>query len=34
VHNGIIDNYVGLKQQLEREGHTFKTETDTEVIAH
>ena len=34
VHNGIIDNYVGLKQQLEQDGHTFKTETDTEVIAH
>jgi glucosamine--fructose-6-phosphate aminotransferase (isomerizing) len=34
VHNGIIENYVGLKRQLEAEGHLFRTETDTEVIAH
>lgn len=34
VHNGIIENYVELKQSLEAEGHTFKTETDTEVICH
>lgn len=34
VHNGIIENYVGLKHQLEQDGHQFKTETDTEVIAH
>ena len=34
VHNGIIENYVELKQQLETEGHKFVTETDTEVIAH
>jgi len=34
VHNGIIENYVELKQQLEKEGHKFVTETDTEVIAH
>ena len=34
VHNGIIENYVELKQQLEAEGHKFVTETDTEVIAH
>lgn len=34
VHNGIIDNYVALKRQLEQDGHTFTTETDTEVIAH
>ncbi len=34
VHNGIIENYVELKRQLVTEGHTFVTETDTEVIAH
>jgi glucosamine--fructose-6-phosphate aminotransferase (isomerizing) len=34
VHNGIIENYKELKQQLIADGHTFKTETDTEVIAH
>jgi glucosamine--fructose-6-phosphate aminotransferase (isomerizing) len=34
VHNGIIENYVELKQQLAAEGHKFVTETDTEVIAH
>ncbi|HSL22638.1 MAG TPA: glutamine--fructose-6-phosphate transaminase (isomerizing) [Vicinamibacterales bacterium] len=34
VHNGIIENYLDLKQQLQREGHRFVTETDTEVVAH
>jgi glucosamine--fructose-6-phosphate aminotransferase (isomerizing) len=34
VHNGIIENYLELKAQLETEGHKFVTETDTEVIAH
>jgi len=34
VHNGIIENYLDLKQELQREGHTFVTETDTEVVAH
>jgi glucosamine--fructose-6-phosphate aminotransferase (isomerizing) len=34
VHNGIIENYLELKQQLISEGHTFVTETDTEVMAH
>ncbi|MEP6917831.1 MAG: glutamine--fructose-6-phosphate transaminase (isomerizing), partial [Acidobacteriota bacterium] len=34
VHNGIIENYLALKQQLIREGHTFVTETDTEIVAH
>src|SRR5579863_2447600 len=34
VHNGIIENYVELKKELQAEGHTFSTETDTEVIAH
>jgi glutamine---fructose-6-phosphate transaminase (isomerizing) len=34
VHNGIIENYLTLKKKLIEEGHRFKTETDTEVIAH
>jgi len=34
VHNGIIENYLPLKNKLKEEGHTFQTETDTEVIAH
>jgi glucosamine--fructose-6-phosphate aminotransferase (isomerizing) len=34
VHNGIIENYLELKQQLAAKGHKFQTETDTEVIAH
>ena len=34
VHNGIIENYVQLKHELKQQGHRFKTETDTEVIAH
>lgn len=34
VHNGIVENYRALKQKLQAEGHTFQTETDTEVIAH
>ena len=34
VHNGIIENYLELKRQLEREGHRFVTETDTEIVAH
>ncbi|HEY2842645.1 MAG TPA: glutamine--fructose-6-phosphate transaminase (isomerizing) [Bryobacteraceae bacterium] len=34
VHNGIVENYLALKQQLIDEGHRFVTETDTEVIAH
>lgn len=34
VHNGIIENYGELKEELIREGHTFTTDTDTEIIAH
>src|SRR3984893_5983284 len=34
VHNGIIENYLELKEQLQREGHKFITETDTEIVAH
>src|ERR1700730_2211868 len=34
VHNGIVENYLGLKKKLIEEGHKFSTETDTEVIAH
>ncbi len=34
VHNGIIENYLDLKKELIGKGHIFRTETDTEVIAH
>ena len=34
VHNGVIENYDGIKQKLLRAGHTFKSDTDTEVLAH
>jgi glucosamine--fructose-6-phosphate aminotransferase (isomerizing) len=34
VHNGIIENYLHLKERLAGLGHEFKTETDTEVVAH
>src|SRR5207248_7814173 len=34
VHNGVIENYTTLKRQLQDEGFTFRSETDTEVIAH
>jgi glucosamine--fructose-6-phosphate aminotransferase (isomerizing) len=34
VHNGIIENYLDLKRQLQQEGHRFATETDTEIVAH
>jgi glucosamine--fructose-6-phosphate aminotransferase (isomerizing) len=34
VHNGIIENYLELKRELQQQGHTFVTETDTEVVAH
>ena len=34
VHNGIIENYLSLKEKLIKKGHIFKSETDTEVIAH
>lgn len=34
VHNGIIENYVSLKNMLIKKGHTFATDTDSEVIAH
>jgi len=34
VHNGIIENYLELRKKLIGEGHIFKTDTDTEVIAH
>src|SRR5947207_7747468 len=34
VHNGIIENYLDLKQQLQEQGHVFVTETDTEIVAN
>jgi len=34
IHNGIIENFLPLKQQLQKQGHKFTTETDTEVVAH
>lgn len=34
VHNGIIENYVQLRDELKAEGHTFRSETDTEIVAH
>jgi glucosamine--fructose-6-phosphate aminotransferase (isomerizing) len=34
VHNGIIENYLELKNELQAQGHDFKTETDTEIVAH
>ena len=34
VHNGIIENYLELKRELQSQGHAFVTETDTEVVAH
>ena len=34
VHNGIIENYKSIKEKLTAEGHTFRSNTDTEVLAH
>src|SRR2546421_5694743 len=34
VHNGIIENYAQLRQNLIRKGHRFRSQTDTEVLAH
>src|SRR5438128_4002774 len=34
VHNGILENYLEIKERLAAEGHVFKSETDTEVLAH
>ena len=34
VHNGIVENYLELKRELQADGHVFVTETDTEIIAH
>jgi glucosamine--fructose-6-phosphate aminotransferase (isomerizing) len=34
VHNGIIENYLALKEELKAKGHLFRTETDTEIVAH
>jgi glucosamine--fructose-6-phosphate aminotransferase (isomerizing) len=34
VHNGVIENYASLRQQLQAQGYVFRSETDTEVVAH
>ena len=34
VHNGIVENYLELREELKAQGHVFKSETDTEIIAH
>ncbi len=34
IHNGIIENYATLKEELTNRGHSFKSDTDTEVLAH
>jgi glucosamine--fructose-6-phosphate aminotransferase (isomerizing) len=34
VHNGIIENYLELKEELIKEGHRFSSETDTEIVSH
>lgn len=34
IHNGIIENYDSLKKELEKRGHKFQSETDTEVLIH
>jgi len=34
VHNGIIENYIALRNQLQSKGHAFKSQTDSEVLAH
>jgi glucosamine--fructose-6-phosphate aminotransferase (isomerizing) len=34
AHNGIIENYLEIKQELARDGHVFASDTDTEVVAH
>ncbi len=34
VHNGIIENYLALREELQHLGHEFKSETDTEILAH
>ncbi len=34
IHNGIIENYAAIRTELQRKGHVFKGETDTEVLVH
>jgi glucosamine--fructose-6-phosphate aminotransferase (isomerizing) len=34
VHNGIIENYAELREELANEGHSFRSETDTEILSH
>jgi glucosamine--fructose-6-phosphate aminotransferase (isomerizing) len=34
VHNGIVENFLSLKERLQEQGHTFRSETDTEILVH
>ncbi|MDR7485210.1 MAG: glutamine--fructose-6-phosphate transaminase (isomerizing) [Armatimonadota bacterium] len=34
IHNGIIENYLSLRERLQADGHVFRSDTDTEVVAH
>ena len=34
VHNGIVENYIALREELKAQGHRFASETDSEVLAH
>ncbi len=34
IHNGIIENFLAIKRELTKKGHTFRSETDTEVLVH
>ena len=34
IHNGIVENYLALRERLERDGHVFASETDSETLAH
>jgi glucosamine--fructose-6-phosphate aminotransferase (isomerizing) len=34
IHNGIIENYAAIKEELAHRGHTFQSDTDTEVLVH
>ena len=34
IHNGIIENYAAIKEELLHRGHSFQSDTDTEVLVH